>query len=530
MNHPEIQPQLATPNTLRTGGRLLARNTMLNLFSRTVPLLVAVLALPFVVRNLGPDRFGLLSLAWMVVGYFAVFDVGIGPATTKFVAELLGKGEVEKLPDLVWTALASQTAFGVAAGVLLSIGSPLLVYDILNIPGDLRSQAHSIFLILAFALPIDFVSGSFRGVLGASQRFDLLTAVGIPASSFNYLMPVAALALGFGLPAIVLFLVLGRLASLIVLAGLCLRLYPTLGTGIRFNRQLIRTLLGFGGWVTVSNAVNPILIYFDRFLIGALISIAAVGFYTPPYMISTKLSILPGSLTETLFPAFSASAGRGDSEWIRAALIRSLKFLLLSVAPVVLLLAFFAHPLLSFWLGDQFAKEGTLVLQILAVGVLVNSLALVPYNLLQAVGKPDLTAKFHLFELPLHVGLAWFLVTRIGLSGAAIAWTFRVSLDCLLLITAACWSMGTSPRLLVTRYLGRGIGAVVALAAGLTMVYASSHTFITGVFFILLLSVGYLLAAWHYVLTLDERGQIRLWLKTTHSENSMKKSRSRIGR
>jgi O-antigen/teichoic acid export membrane protein len=499
---------------VRIGGRTLARNTALNLIGRTVPLLVAVVAMPYVIRHLGPDRYGLLSLAWMVVGYFALFDLGIGPATTKFVAELLGKGEIEKLPELVWTALASQMAFGLAGGVLLAAASPLLVNRLLKIPADLHSQAQWMFLILAFALPLDFANGSFRGVLGASQRFDLLNALGIPFATLNYLLPVVALAFGFGLPAIVFFLVLARLGSLVVLFVLCLRLYPALGTGVRLNRGLVRTLLGFGGWVTISGAVGPILLYFDRFLIGTVISIAAVGFYTPPFLISTKLGILPSSLTETLFPAFSTSAGRGDSEWIRNALIRSLKFLLLSVGPIAMFLAFFAHPLLTFWLGAKFASEGTLVLQILAGGVLVNSLAFVPYHLLQAVGKPDLTAKFHLFELPLHIALAWFLVTRWGLPGAALAWTFRASLDFVLLILASCWVTRISPRLLASRDLGRSIGSLAALAIGFAAVWSLTHTLITGALFTLVLSGGFLLTAWHYVLTLEEKWQIRLWVKT----------------
>jgi O-antigen/teichoic acid export membrane protein len=506
-------PSKSAANTLRVGGGTLARNTILNLIGRIVPLLVAVTTMPYVIRHLGPDRFGLLSLAWMVVGYFTLFDLGIGPATTKFVAEFLGKGEVAKLPELIWTALASQTCFGLVAGVLLAVASPLLVDHLLKIPADLHSQAHWMFLILAVALPIDFASGSFRGVLAASQRFDLLNALGTPFSALNYLLPVLALAFGFGLPAIVLFLVLARIASLAVLFAFCVRLYPALRTGLCFNRQLIRPLLGFGGWVTVSGAVGPILIYFDRFLIGAVVSIAAVGFYTPPFMISTKLSILPSSLTETLFPAFSTSAGRGDTEWIRNTLIRSFKFLLLSAGPAALILAFFARPILTFWLGAKFADEGTLVLQILAVGVLANSLALVPYYLLQGVGRPDLPAKFHLFEFPLHVALTWFLVIRFGLPGAAVAWTFRVSLDFLLLIVAACGVTSTSPHLLAGRDLRRSVGTLVALAVGFAVVWASTHTLITSAVFTLLISCGFLLAVWHYVLTLEEKWQIRAWLK-----------------
>jgi O-antigen/teichoic acid export membrane protein len=493
-------------------GRRLARNTLLNLAGRVLPLLVAIVTVPYVIHHLGPDRYGLLSLAWIVVGYFALFNLGIGPATTKFVAELLGKGEIEKLPELVWTAVASQTALGLAGGIALAAASPFLVDRVLKIPPDLHPQARVIFLIMAALLPFDFASGSMQGVLGASQRFDLLNAVSIPASSVTYLLPVVALALGFGLPAIVLLLALSRLGALAVVSVLCLRLYPTLRR-VRFNFRLVRSLLGFGGWATVSGALIPILAYFDRFLIGAVISIAAVGFYTPPYMIASKLSLLPGSLSAVLFPAFSASAGRGDSAWLRKALIRSLKFLILIVGPAALLLAFFARPLLTLWLGANFATEGALVLQMLAFAMFVNSLAFVPYNLLYGLGRPDIPAKFHLLEAPVTVVLDWVLIRRFGLPGAAFAWAIVNSLDFYLLTTAACWATRTSPRLLASRDLRRSIGTLAALAIGLALLWATTHALITETAFTLLLGGGFLLAAWHYALNLEEKCQIRLWLK-----------------
>jgi O-antigen/teichoic acid export membrane protein len=512
MNHSEVPLQQDTANTPRIGGRMLARNTALNFIGYIVPLVVAIVTIPYVIRHLGPDRFGLLSLAWMVVGYMAIFDLGIGPATTKFVAELLGKGEIAKLPELVWTALTSQTCFGLVAGILLALASPLLVDRLLKIPFELHPQAHWIFLILAAALPFEFASGSFKGVLAASQRFDLINGLSVPFSAFTYLLPVAAIALGFGLPAIVLFLMLARVAALGVVVFLCLRLYPGL-RNVRFNFQLARSLIGFGGWVTVSNAVGPILVYFDRFLIGSIISIAAVGFYTPPYMIATKLWILPQSLVATLFPAISTSAGRGDVEWIRRALIRSQKFMILLVGPATLVLAFFAHPILTLWLGTRFAAEGTPVLQILTVGVLATSLAFIPYHLLYGMGRPDLPAKFHLVQLPIHVGLAWFMVTRIGLPGAALAWTVRNTLDLFMLIVAACWVTRTSPRLLAGRDLRRSVGALVFLAVGLAVLWRSTQALVAEAVFTLLLSGGFLIVAWYYVLNLEEKSQIRFWLK-----------------
>jgi len=495
------------------GGKVLARNTVLNFIGQVAPLPVSIAATPYMIRHLGPDRFGLLALVWVVIGYFALFDLGLGPATTKFVAELLGKGGVEKLPAFVWTAVATESGTGVVAGILLAAASPMLVHRLLKIPPSLHTEALWVFLTLAASFPVTFATGSLRGVLAASQRFDLLITIGIPLGILNALVPAGALALGFHLPGIAALLVLCAAAAFAAHAFFCVRLYPTLARGCAFTCSLVRPLLGFGGWVTVSSIVNPVLVYFDRFLLGALLSIAAVGFYTPPYMISTKLAIIAGSLGVTLFPAFSTSAGRGDSRWISSAWVRSIKYLLLIVGPPALVLLFFARPILALWVGARFAAEGTAVLQILAAGALVNSLATVPYNLLQALGRPDLTAKFHLLEVPIHVAFAWLCVAQFGLTGAAFAWTARVTIDLLLLTLAAGWITRTSPRLLLARDMGRCLATLGLLGASFSILEGFSHALLTQALFVCVLTSGFLLAAYCYVLDLDEKGQIRLWLK-----------------
>src|SRR3954463_9824331 len=85
-------------------GRMLARNTVLNLAGLLIPLLIGVVVIPWIVRGLGLERFGLLSLCWVVLGYFGLFDLGLSRATTKFVAETLSKAETGGLRTLVWTS------------------------------------------------------------------------------------------------------------------------------------------------------------------------------------------------------------------------------------------------------------------------------------------------------------------------------------------------------------------------------------------------------------------------------------------
>ena len=258
-------------------------------------------------------------------------------------------------------------------------------------------------------------SNSLRGVLEAAQRFDLVNYVKLPASAAVFLLPAAALPFGVQLPGIVLLLGLARLGAMLAYLAMCFRIFPGLWSNPAFHRKKLRLLAVYGGWVTVSNVVSPLLVYMDRFLIGSLLSMSALAYYTAPCDMVTRLWFFPGSLVAALFPAFSSLDASGDKNRLEEIYARSIKFLLLTFGPVLLLVVVFAQDVLRLWLGGDFAQKSTSVLQILAVGVLINSLACVPYTLLQGIERPDLTAKFHLLELPLEVGLLWFLVGRMGM-------------------------------------------------------------------------------------------------------------------
>ena len=43
-------------------------------------MMVALATIPALVRRLGTDRFGILTIGWAVLGYFSLFDLGLGRA------------------------------------------------------------------------------------------------------------------------------------------------------------------------------------------------------------------------------------------------------------------------------------------------------------------------------------------------------------------------------------------------------------------------------------------------------------------
>ena len=140
------------------------------------------------------------------------------------------------------------------------------------------------------------------------------------------------------------------------------------------NLKVLRKMFVYGGWVSITNIISPLLVYVDRFLIGSLISMASVAFYTVPYEVIVRLRILPGAIMKTIFPEFSASSVYSETERVEILFVRSVKYILIIVGSLVVLLFVYAPSILQLWMGAEFVENSLDVFRILAIGVFVNYL------------------------------------------------------------------------------------------------------------------------------------------------------------
>ncbi len=446
-----------------TSGRLLARNTILNLVGNIAPTLVGVLAIPYIIRNLGPERFGLLSLAWIILGYFGILDFGLGDAAVRYVAEALGNGAEERVPRLLWTAVTIQVAGGIFGAVVLIGGAPFLTTHVLRIAPGLVAEATTMFRLLALSVPVVLISGSFCGVLTAAQRFDLTNLVSIPSRVASFLLPVVALFLGWNIVGIALLLVISRYTVALTYYFLSTQIVPNLRSIPRFHWSEFKDMAVFGGWVTVSDIVGPSLIYLDRFVIGALIGMSALTYYTVPFEVISRFWLLPGSLVATVFPAFSTLgiARLGDLQRLYA---KSLKYLALAAGFAMLMCALFCGQFLRLWLGVDFARHATLTAQIVLIGSVVGLIAPVPGALLAGCGRPDVAAKLYVLEVPLNIISVWLLVKFFGLPGAGISFALRTFFETAALLALSGRVTSVSWRYLIKAGVGHSVALVIALA------------------------------------------------------------------
>lgn len=417
---------------------LLARNATLNIVTEGWLGLVLLANIPLLVKFLGQESFGLFSLAWVVVGYLAFLDIGVSTATTKFTSEYLARHEQAQIAELVRTALAANTVMGIVACLLSIAATPILVQHAFKIPVPLQNQAVSVFVAISLALPILLIQGVLRAVLISHQRFDWINLVNGSAITGQWILMTLLAWKGFAVVTIVWVAVFARAAIAGAFLWLVVRQVPSVFSAFSFCWDSLWRLLHFGVWVSVSQVMSPLLVYLDRVLIAAMISLTAVTAYTVPTELFNRLAMLPSCLMATLFPAFSHHGANGLQKGNQERLFNvTARYLLLILFPLFLCLFVEARDLLTAWMGRSFAAEATRILQILALGAFANFLARLPYAGLQGLGRPDLTGKFHLVELPLYVVLCLILIPRWGIEGAAVACATRFWLDAVLLFWAA---------------------------------------------------------------------------------------------
>lgn len=478
------------------------RNTFWNVLGQVLPVAAAIVAVPLLIARLGPDRFGVLTMVWVVVGYSGLFDFGVGRALTALVASALASGRSQEIPALVWTSLVLMFGLGAIGSGVIFLASAWFVHHLTRIPAALSSEMIHALWVLATAIPMILAGAGLVGILEACQRFDLANVVRAPLGVASYVGPLIVAVFLPNLVAIAIFLSASRIIAAAAYFWLCWRALPEMRGRVLFTKSIVPKVLRMGGWMTVSNLISPLMASMDRFFVGALISVAAVTYYATSQEVVTRSTVMPVALAGALFPSF-AGASASNKQLNVELFGRALDYMSLFTIPLALALVGFASDGLTLWLGKGFAQAATLALQILTCGMFVNSLARVPFTFLQAAGRPDLVAKAHLLELPPYIALVCGLAVLFGITGVALAWSLRVLADAAILfyfsyrVSADLWP---AIRRLVKLSLVACLGFGILMAPSSSVFRYGMLTGMLGLFCYL---------SWTVLLTPDEQRSLR---------------------
>lgn len=403
--------------TSRHAGRVLTRDAALNLAGQLAPFAIAFLAMPATIHGLGAERFGILGLAWTILGSAGLVDLALGRAVTKFASASLTRGDRADAAVATKSAARSQLLLGVAAAIALAALAPPVVDRLLAVPEALARDARAVFLLVAAALPAVLVTGCYRGLLEALGRFDLVNAQRVVWGSMTFALPWLGVTLGWGLPAIAAALVAARYLSALAHAVTAHAQLPEL-RGARaagFFGDVVR----FGGHITVASVILSVHRMSDQFLLGAFSTLAAVGHYAIGAEMALRLSVIQTSVIGASFPSLVAARAARDAAAFRAAKARMAGFVAVLLGLPCAILVAGAHPILAWWLGAETADAVATPLRLLVTAAFVSSFAGIAIASLQASDRPALVTRLRAWLLAPLLLAQWWAIASFGIEGAA---------------------------------------------------------------------------------------------------------------
>ena len=242
------------------------------------------------------------------------------------------------------------------------------------------------------------------------------------------------------------------------------------------------------------------MVVLDRFIIGAIAGAKAVTYYTVPFQLAERSTIISSALSSALFPRLAAATRQEEH---RLAL-EALRTLVVVMTPLVAGGILLMEPFLSWWISPAFEQQAAGVGKIILLGFWANGFATIPSAQLQARGRPDIVAICHLFELIPYFALLYFGLNYFGMAGAALAFSFRVAVDLILLASLA-------------GILKLFIYSLLTPALFLTAAFSISTLTIPGqtTWILLVVSIFFMIATWAwYQVPAAIRDFLLNWIKT----------------
>lgn len=397
-----------------------ARNVTSNWATMVVAIGWGIVLVPFFLRSLGAERYGVWLLVNSIVGYYGMLDLGVHGAVVRHTARAMGRERPDDVNRVVNTAFWVQTALA-AAALVVAVVVAVVVPRIPGFAAAEHPDAGILFLLAGSATALAFAGSTFRGVLVAAERFDLSNGIRIAMTAIQNVAYMVALSRDAGLVALASILLAVTVLEKPVTAFVAFRTVPTLRFAPRlFDRAQTREIFGYGVHGFLVNLGSRLRLFSDAVVIGSFMPASAVTMFNlgsrPLQYLLRGVRAISGVLT----PAFSRGEA-ADESGARVARLLTLgtrtTALIATLGCLVLVVA--GDRILRLWLGQDL-PESFLVLLILAPAYWFETALAPTGSAVLATRRYRVSSAAAIGEGLANLVISLALVGRLGLVGVAL--------------------------------------------------------------------------------------------------------------
>lgn len=353
---------------------------------------VGLLLTPFLVSRLGIDVYGLVPLAMSVGAYVSVATAGIQSAVARNLTVAIATEDSREASRILSTALWSTLGLcALAAGPLMWVA--LSAPQLFDVPESAAGAARLFFAAVVFSYLLVAVREVVGSVAFAHNRLDLQNA---GRATDAFLRLVVPLVLVGALSSTVVWvgagMAVGAVASLTLIFIAWRRLAPRITASPRlFSRGLFSELSATSWWISLGQAGSLLHLSIDVAVVNIMVGASAAGQYGTVAQWPTFLRSLAGALIAVLTPLLYRHFAADQYSRLSEVSRRAVRLVAVCSGFAVAVVAGFGRPLLSLWLGPEYAVLAPLLF-VSMIHLSIN-LAMVPlFAVHTALGKVKLPA------------------------------------------------------------------------------------------------------------------------------------------
>ena len=383
------------------------------------PMLLAFAATPYIVKGLGNDGYGIRGLVSSITGYFALLDLGLNGAVTKYLAEYRAKNDSKQITELLGTTLTTFTALGVVGGLVIFLLAEWFTKHLFTIPPSYYREAVWAFRLTGFGFFLSMLTWWGSSIAPGLQRFDVFNGISIGFGTLTTLGMVAAVMLGYGLIGVVIANLIANAAAAAAYWVSSRRLMPEIPIRFSFDREMFRRTFMFGIYMVAFRVFALLFSQLDSVMIGAWVGTAALTFYIVPQQVAQVVHGINGKMMQIIFPMASEFSAKGDKEKMDRLFVRGFNLSVVIGLAVAVPLAVVGGPLLRYWVSPEMAQNSTLVLDLLLVTFFLGGLTAMPANILSGVDSPQYITIGAIVSGVFGVIFYFLLIKPFGIAGVA---------------------------------------------------------------------------------------------------------------
>jgi len=408
---------LAAPEVAH--GRRVFRNTLITGVVGVLTLLLNFFVVGFAIRRLGTNAYGIwvLALSFSVsAGYLSISDLGLQSGVVRFVADADGRGQRERIGEVVSSALAvlaGTAVVAVAVLLALSIGAEHLFH----VPQYLHTPLRLLFVLLAGEALFGLPGLAFVGLLEGLQRYGWIKAVDLARQVLYTVMAVVVLATGHG---VVAFGATMIASSIFAAAGYAVAgrlVCPELHISPRLvHRAALHPLARFSAWVFVQRINSVIWSQMDKVILAAVVGTSLLTGYDIAVRIQSAASYPLSLTTKAVVPAAANLSAMESTVRLQALLVRGTRYTLALSLPVTIAAMILARPLIVGWVGEGYAGFAGAA-QLFLTYQLVVCTATIAGTMLVGMGRVREIAGYVTGAVLINLVISVALAPRLGIYG-----------------------------------------------------------------------------------------------------------------